>query len=127
MEEVKKALKNYQNDAYCEFEESPRDGMCEAMNVVAFFDEIKATELKDNELKNKITGRTYRPFDVAVEKVREMPRFKNDGGIYSYAKGAYFKEEIFWENVWSKWKMTKLDIGVGLAKQGVFDEWKDGK
>lgn len=97
------------------------DGWCNLKNVIAFFDEIKATELKDNELKNKITGRTYRPFDVAVEKVREMPRFKNDSGIYSYAKGAYFKEEAFWKSVWHEWEETKSNLEIDGARRGY---WK---
>ena len=96
----------------CKYNESGKlvdgDIMCDAKNVIAFFDEIRATEIKDNELKNKFDS----TFDIAVRKVREMPRFKNDSGIYTYARGAYFNKENFWENVWQEWDKTKLNLEI---------------
>lgn len=58
---------------------------------------------------------------MAIKKVREMPRFKNDSAIYSYVRGdvgnnrerAYFKnEERFWEEVWSEWRDTKHELKI---------------
>lgn len=67
---------------------------------------------------------------MAIKKVREMPRFKNDSAIYSYVKGdvgnnrekAYFRyEEGFWKSVFNEWERTKSDLEIDGARRGY---WK---
>lgn len=91
--------------------------LCHFKNVIAFFDEIRAIEDDKDD------------FHKAVEKVREMPRFKNDSGIYSYVRtsfrgGAVFKEEAFWESVWSKWNRMKIQLESRAAKKGYWEAVK---
>ena len=98
------------------WEISYRNDWCELKNVLAFFDEIRAMEVKT---KNRLNS----PFLIAIAKVREMPRFKNDDGIYIYVRGgnmdwktkeetAVFNDYAFWERVFEKWKETKLRISA---------------
>lgn len=45
---------------------SDMERLCELKNVLAFFDELRAMEVENDDL------------GLAIAKVREMPRFKND-------------------------------------------------
>ncbi len=83
--------------------------VCEFQNIIAFFDEIKAMKVEKNELQ------------VAINKVKEMPRFKNDSRIYSKAKGAYFQEKAFWDSVWYDWESAKNKMEMDGARRGY---WK---
>lgn len=88
--------------------------ICEFQNIIAFFDEIRVMEVKTKKEFDS-------PFDIALKKVREMPRFKNDSRIYTQAKGAYFKEQAFWEIVWYDWERAKGSMRIDGARRGY---WK---
>lgn len=101
-------------------------------NVIAFFDEIRAREVKADCGKKKLCSKEDREYGIAMKEVREMPRFKNDGGIYAYVREnrgamhemAYFKNKIFWEDVFNKWDMTKLELESCGAKKGYWEAVK---
>lgn len=84
---------------------------CKIINIVVFFDELRAMEVEKNELQ------------LAVKKVREMPRFKNDSTIYAYTRNGILNPR-FWEFVERDWDMTKVELNVGKALNGV---WKRAK
>lgn len=107
------------------------DEWCNLKNVIAFFDEIRATEIDVKAIKcGTEECRKWDAFYMAIKKVREMPRFKNDSAIYSYVKGdvgnnrekAYFRnEEGFWKSVFNEWERTKSDLEIDGARRGY---WK---
>ncbi len=96
-------------------------GLCRAKNVLAFFDEIRATEVKGAETE-------YEEISIAMRKVMEMPRFKNDSGIYAQIitfdgnrKARFRSEEGFWKDIWSEWRYTKSDLELDGARRNY---WK---
>lgn len=100
----------------CKYNESGElvdgDIMCDAKNVIAFFDEIRATEVKGAKTE-------YDEISIAMRKVMEMPRFKEDIGIYAHittfygnTQARFRDEEGFWENVFNEWKKTKSDLKI---------------
>lgn len=102
--------------------------LCESMNVLAFFDEIRITNA---EIKNPKGLERLINLKESLLKVGEMPRFKEDSGIYSYVKfvrsgadamslGGKFGGN-FWESVWQKWKETKIEFGISDA---TIEVWK---
>ena len=92
-------------------------------NVVAFFDEIRATEVKGAKTE-------YDEISIAMRKVMEMPRFKEKSrGIpKSYImtfdgnkKARFRNEEGFWEDVWNKWDFTKIELESCGAKKAYWE------
>lgn len=107
---------------------SDMERLCELKNVLAFFDEIRITNA---EIKNPKGLERLINLKETLLKVGEMPRFKNDSGIYSYVKfvrsgadamslGGKF-DGNFWEKVWQKWKETKIEFGISDA---TIEVWK---
>lgn len=63
---------------------------------------------------------------LAIAKVREMPRFKEDSGIYSYMDETYknraiFKDKAFWKRVFEDWKWAKIEFDISDA---IIEVWK---
>lgn len=88
--------------------------LCYVKNVLAFFDELRAMEVENDDLL------------LAIAKVREMPRFKEDSGIYSYMDETYknraiFKDKAFWKRVFEDWKWAKIEFGISDA---TIEVWK---
>ena len=114
-QKLKAEVEEYGGVEDCKWSEDGKlisGNLCQYKNVIAFFDEIRATEGRDGNFDD---------FIKAVKKVREIPRFKNDGGIYTYVKGAYFNEKIFWENVFDEWDKTKRQLRMDGFRSGY---WK---
>lgn len=93
-------------------------------NVIAFFDEIRATDVKGAKTE-------WEEYTMAIRKVMEMPRFKNDGGIYSQIRTFYgnrnanFRsEEGFWKDVWNKWDYIKIELESCGAEKGYWEAVK---
>ncbi len=59
------------------------ESLCKSINVVVFFNKLRAMEVENDNL------------NLAIAKVREMPRFKEDSGIYSYMDRNYKNQAIF--------------------------------
>ena len=105
------------------------DKWCNLKNVIAFFDEIRARQVKADCGKKKFCQKEDREYGIAMKVVREMPRFKNDTSIYAYVRGnrgsigemAYFNKEKFWERVWQEWGKVKSDLEIDGARRGY---WK---
>lgn len=119
-QKLKAEVEEYGDVGKCKWDEDGKGNhsegvdwrVCEFQKVLLFFDEIRATEGRDGN---------YDDFAKAVKKVREIPLFKNDSGIYSYAKGAYFNEKPFWESVWNNWESAKNKMEMDWARRGY---WK---
>lgn len=93
-------------------------------NVIAFFDEIRATDVKGAKTE-------WEEYTIAIRKVMEMPRFRNDSSIYAVIttfdgnrKANFRSEEGFWKDVWNKWEMTKLELESCGAKKGYWEAVK---
>ena len=89
---------------------------CELKNVLAFFDEIRAMEVKVDKKKGE------REFYVAINKVKQMPRFKEDSGIgitqMSINESRFTAgDNGFWSRVFEKWEEVKLKIV--MEKNGI--------
>ncbi len=83
---------------------------CHLKNVLAFFDEIRAMEVKT---KNRLDS----SFRIAIAKVREIPRFKEDDNIYISVRGNYknqavFNDYAFWKRVFEKWEELKMELEI---------------
>ena len=117
------------------------DGWCNLKNVIAFFDEIRASDAQPVcggsgcKKSNGDYERKMSALKVAVFKIREMPRFKNDSAIYFYVKRdngwgeanlnnflvPYRGESPFWKEVWREWGEVKSDLEIDGARRGY---WK---
>lgn len=115
--EIEEYAKEYGDVGECKWDEDKKTflgenvdwRLCKAQKVVLFFDEIRAMKVKKNDL------------NIAIQKVREMPLFKNDGDIYAYAKNSNLK--IFWEHWmgYGKWDELKRGLRMDGARSGY---WK---
>ena len=84
---------------------------CHLKNVLAFFDEIRAMEVKVDKKKGE------REFYVAINKVKQMPRFKEDYGIgitqMSINESRFTAgDNGFWNRVFEKWEILKMELEI---------------